>query len=70
MISVFKPRLVDRTHRERRHSACSSASKPVPERWNVKSLFIETPDGQRLAGRVGSDYEGRRKQNETLSGRV
>ena len=25
---------------------------PVPERWNVKSVFIETPDGQRLAGRA------------------
>ena len=29
---------------------------PVPERWNVKSVFIETPDGQRLAGRASSAY--------------
>ncbi|MEI7990100.1 MAG: hypothetical protein WCI88_13770, partial [Chloroflexota bacterium] len=28
---------------------------PVPERSNVKSAFIETPDGQRLAGRACSD---------------
>jgi len=27
---------------------------PVPERWNVKLVFIETPDGQRLAGRARS----------------
>ena len=27
---------------------------PVPERWNVNSVFIETPNGQRLAGRAGS----------------
>jgi hypothetical protein len=27
---------------------------PVPERWNVGSVFIETPDGQRLAGRARS----------------
>jgi hypothetical protein len=25
----------------------------VPERWNVKSAFIETPYGQRLTGRAG-----------------
>jgi len=25
---------------------------PVPERLNVKSVFIETPDGQRLTGRA------------------
>ena len=29
---------------------------PVPERWNVKLVFIETPDGQRLAGRARSAY--------------
>jgi hypothetical protein len=27
---------------------------PVPERWNGKWVFIETPDGQRLAGRARS----------------
>ena len=27
---------------------------PVPERWNVKSVFIETPHGQRLTGRACS----------------
>jgi len=27
---------------------------PVPERWNVKTVFIETPNGQRLAGRACS----------------
>ena len=25
---------------------------PVPERWNVKLVLIETPNGQRLTGRV------------------
>jgi len=32
------------------------AAGPVPERWNVKLVFIETPDGQRLAGRARSVY--------------
>ena len=29
---------------------------PVPEWWNFKLVFIETPDGQRLAGRACSQY--------------
>jgi len=29
---------------------------PVPERWNVESVLIETPHGQRLTARVCSAH--------------
>jgi hypothetical protein len=49
-IAGWRGGLIERSGSEGTRPALLPAG-PVPERRNVKSVFIETPDGQRLAGR-------------------